>query len=117
MAIASDMYQYLDHGGVEAIIKPLLRRLLVKMPEEPVAFIIKDLCSQYPNEAGKTVAALTKVSEQLLVQSRILLININENLLRIAMKQEKLSLLSTRFQNISRIVKLLLSLVISTKLF
>eukprot|EP01036_Dinobryon_divergens_P027360 gene27360-36124_t len=60
MAIASDMYQYLDHGGVEAIIKPLLRRLLVKMPEEPVAFIIKDLCSQYPNEAGKAVAALTK---------------------------------------------------------
>ena len=57
------MRQYLDYGGVEAIIKPLLRRLLVKMPEEPVAFIIKDLYSQYPNEAGKAVATLSKVSK------------------------------------------------------
>lgn len=57
------MQQYLDDGGIEAIIKPLMQRLLNKKPHEPVAFIIKDLCSHYPNEAGKTVAALNKVSE------------------------------------------------------
>jgi hypothetical protein len=63
MATASDMQQYLDDGCVEAIIKPLLQRLLTEKPEEPIAFIIKDLCSQYPNRAGKAIAALNKVSE------------------------------------------------------
>ena len=63
MTTASDMQQYLDDSGVEAIIKPILQRLLIVKPQEPVAFIIKDLCSHYPNEAGKTVAALNKVSE------------------------------------------------------
>eukprot|EP01036_Dinobryon_divergens_P036943 gene36943-48201_t len=57
---ASDMKQYLDDVGFESIIKPLLQRLLSKKPHEPVAFIINDLCSRYPNEAVKAVAALTK---------------------------------------------------------
>ena len=63
MVAASDMQQYLNDGGVEAIIKPILQRLLIVKPQEPVAFIIQDLCSHYPNEAGKTLAAIHKVSE------------------------------------------------------
>ena len=72
------MKQYLDDVGFESIIKPLLQRLLSKKPHEPVAFIINDLCSRYPNEAVKAVAALTKkVSKYLNLIIIVIIIIIN----------------------------------------
>jgi hypothetical protein len=54
-------HQYLDTHNINAIIEPILKKLLVEKPAEPIAFIVRNLCTEYPDQAKIAFAALEKV--------------------------------------------------------
>jgi len=53
--------QYLEAHNINDVIKPLLEKLLIEKPSQPAAFIIQNLCIEYPDQAKIAIASLEKV--------------------------------------------------------
>ena len=54
-------HEYLDTHNINAILEPILKKLLVQMPAEPIAFIVRNICTEYPDQAKIAIAAVEKV--------------------------------------------------------